>query len=407
MKIAVVGGGLQGVEAAYLAHKAGWNVLLIDKRSHPPASGLSDEFIQLDVTRIDDFADVAKTVDIVIPANENEPALQALHQWSLASDTPLAFDIEAYRISSSKIKSDRLFAGYKVPAPLPYPACGFPVIAKPSESSGSRGVRFFQNQQEMNDFFVSLHSPSPSPSLPPPGWVIQQYLEGPSYSIEIVGSPGNYLPLQVTDLDMDDVYDCKRVNAPTSLPVHLIEQFEKIAVTLAEAVQLHGLMDVEVILHQGELKVLEIDARLPSQTPTAVYHSSGCNILSQLADLWVSQTGNLFVKNLIKPARDRLGRQEFTPLPKLFNRGGEKSVIYEHIQVRNGRLDGRGEHIISEAGPLKSINDFFGADEAITNYSPHVNDWVATLVFIDSTPGGVLEKQNRAIDSIKKQFHLK
>ena len=53
-------------------------------------------------------------------------------------------------------------------------------------------------------------------------------------------------------------------------------------------------MDLEVIEHNGIFKVLEIDARIPSQTPTAVLHSSGMNLLEELRDLF--STG-YFLKN--------------------------------------------------------------------------------------------------------------
>lgn len=49
MQIAIIGGKLQGVELTYLAHKAGWKVILIDRKPGVPASGLCDHFIQLDV----------------------------------------------------------------------------------------------------------------------------------------------------------------------------------------------------------------------------------------------------------------------------------------------------------------------------------------------------------------------
>ena len=39
MLIAVVGGKLQGVEAVYLAKKAGWKTLVIDKNPDVPAAG--------------------------------------------------------------------------------------------------------------------------------------------------------------------------------------------------------------------------------------------------------------------------------------------------------------------------------------------------------------------------------
>ena len=45
-------------------------------------------------------------------------------------------------------------------------------------------------------------------------------------------------------------------------------------VRIAEGLGLNGLMDVEVMVRDGQPKVLEIDARLPSQTPTAVASAS-------------------------------------------------------------------------------------------------------------------------------------
>ena len=41
MRLAIVGGKLQGTEAAYLGLKAGYEVVLIDRRSDVPASGLA------------------------------------------------------------------------------------------------------------------------------------------------------------------------------------------------------------------------------------------------------------------------------------------------------------------------------------------------------------------------------
>ena len=51
MRVAIVGGKLQGVEAAYLAKKAGWEVVLVDRKSWVPAAGLCDSFYSLDVTK--------------------------------------------------------------------------------------------------------------------------------------------------------------------------------------------------------------------------------------------------------------------------------------------------------------------------------------------------------------------
>ena len=48
MLIAVIGGKLQGVEAVYLAQKAGWEILVIDKNPDAPATGLCDKFLKFE-----------------------------------------------------------------------------------------------------------------------------------------------------------------------------------------------------------------------------------------------------------------------------------------------------------------------------------------------------------------------
>jgi pyrrolysine biosynthesis protein PylC len=371
--IAIVGGNLQGVEATYLAHKTGWEVRVIDRQSVVPAKGFCDQFLQLDVVREKNLGKAFKSVDLVIPALENEEALGRLTQWTRSSGPPFAFDPNAYSISSSKMKSDQLFAQTKVPIPLPWPECGFPVLAKPDVGSGSQGVTVLNDAESfsMQAFGSAGH------------WVLQEFIQGPSYSIEIIGTPARYVPLQVTDLAMDETYDCKRVLAPTDLPAAVISDFEQISILLANGLKLTGLMDVEVILHENSLKVLEIDARLPSQTPTAVYWSTGVNMVQMLGDLFL----NKFNPKPIKP-------------------NSPQGVVYEHIHVSPGVLEVAGEHIMSGTDALRIRSDFFGADEAITNYAPDRDEWVATLIISADTRKTAWEKRKAVIADIRHHHKI-
>lgn len=373
MLAAVVGGNLQGTEAVYLSKKAGWEVLLIDKNPVAPASGLCDRFIQFDVTCEKQLGNALKGVELVIPALENEAALISLDHWTKSESIPFAFDLEAYSISSSKLKSDRLFARNKVPIPQPWPNCGFPVVAKPDVGSGSHGVMVFREEACLQKYVKDA----------PVDIVLQEFIQGPSYSIEVLGVPGQYTSLQVTELKMDENYDCKRVLAPADLSGALVSEFERIADTLANAIELKGLMDVEVILHEDELKVLEIDARLPSQTPTAVYWSTGLNMVRMLGDLFIE--GNCKLLN--------------GPIHS-------KGVIYEHIQVTPNMLKFTGEGIMSRGAPLRIQSDFFGADEAITNYAANCDEWVATLIVCEKDRDAAKEKRNRVIADIQRHFNI-
>ena len=78
MLAAIVGGRLQGVELACLAHHAGWRTLLVDRKNHVPARRLCDRFLQLDVRQASALDDALKAVDLVIPALEDQAALDGL-----------------------------------------------------------------------------------------------------------------------------------------------------------------------------------------------------------------------------------------------------------------------------------------------------------------------------------------
>lgn len=376
MRIAVIGGKLQGLEAVYLAGKAGWETVVIDRHKDAPAAKLADRHLCLDVKQSSKLRHFLKGVDMIIPALEEYDALEKIVALAEELSIPLAFDMDAYEISSSKRRSDALFADLEIPFPRPWPDCDFPLIAKPAGSSGSEGVVYIGDENAFELYQASTSAEEERP-------VIQEYLDGPSYSLEVIGYAEKYLPLQVTGLEMDAGFDCKRVFAPAGLEREREKEFARLAVKIAAAVKLKGIMDVEVILHNDQLKVLEIDARLPSQTPITVFHSSGINMLELLASAFVKKSLDLQI--VVKPSR---------------------AVIFEHIALKPGRLEVAGEHIMADAGPLTLVEDFFGADEALTDYSPGQNCWVATLIILASTIEKAREKREAIIHDIKTVMHV-
>ena len=83
-----------------------------------------------------------------------------------------------------------------------------------------------------------------------------------------------------------------------------------------------------------------------------------------------------------------------------------RPVIYEHIQVSRQLLEVAGEHIMSGAEPLHVQPDFFGADEAITNYVPGRESWVATLIICAEDRPAVWEKRDGVIADIRQHLHI-
>ena len=383
MKVAVIGGGLQGLETTYLARKAGWEVVLIDRRQGVAAQDLADRFICLDVTAPQALKALPTDVRVMLPALENRTALDCLAIWAEDSGVPLAFDARAYAITSSKIDSERFFQRHNVPRPQTWAPdetdpCETPLIAKPSAGSGSQGIRIIRDRHTLAALCPAGRSPDDV--------MIQRYLPGLTYSLEVLGWGSGATSYQVTDLFMDSAYDCKRVTAPTVLPDRLIRRFETLAQGLAGKLNLRGIMDVEVVLNDGELWVLEIDARVPSQTPTAVFWSRGINL--------VAKWGEMFAGKVVRAEPVQAGENA--------DENAEKGVVFEHVAVKAGTLTVAGEHIMSDAGPLRVETGFFGAAEAITNYHYGRDEWVATLINSGADLEAAWHRRGRVIREIQR-----
>ena len=109
-KIVIIGGKLQGLEACYLSMKAGIEVTLIDKDPEAPARDMATRFICEDVLGgSKEVMETLDSADMVLPTMENYEVLEGLDELSVMMGFIYAFDIDAYRISSSKKRSDRLF----------------------------------------------------------------------------------------------------------------------------------------------------------------------------------------------------------------------------------------------------------------------------------------------------------
>ncbi len=377
MRICVVGGRLQGTEATYLAKKAGYEVILIDRDSNAPATSLADEFHALDLLEDDkDAREILSSTDAVLPATENKGTLSFLEKLSLQIGIPYMQDNSAFLVSSDKIKSLEFFDSLNIPHPEPWPNSGFPVVVKPAGKSGSVGIYRADNEEQLRDALEESSSIGDES-------VVQKFINGPALSLELIALDGNPLPLQITQLDFDETYGCKRVFAPDLVSDDVRENFIETSKKMARGLNLKGLMDTQAIVDiNGIPLMIEINARLPSQTPTVVYHSSGINMVGLLVEM--------FVENKMP---------HVTVEPK-------NSVIYQHIKVNNNSAIIMGEHIMSEARNLRIKKDFFGADEAITNLDTDRSEGVATLIVKSPSIEEARRRSMRAIERLMAEFNL-
>jgi len=378
VRIGVLGGRLQGIEATYLCSKAGYESILIDKDAQAPAMTLADEAHILDIMKdVNHAKRILKKVDAVLPANENRKALAHSEKLCKELDIPFMQDNAAFGITSDKLRSGKFLLDLNIPTPKPWPDCGFPVIVKPSSKSGSESVFRANSIGQLKKALEKIQRVDER-------IIIQQYIEGLALSLEVIANKGKAKPLQVTGLEFDETYGCKRVYAPVKIPADIERKFNEMGEEIAKGLRLNGLTDVQAISKEGVPKVNEINARLPSQTPTVVYHSSGVNMVSLLAELFLE---NELPDIQIQP---------------------NYAVIYQHIKVFNGELRVQGEHIMGEAEGLQILRGFCGAHEAITNMAAdkgHIGG-VATLIVKAKSLDDAEKKMARVIQRIMDEYGL-
>jgi pyrrolysine biosynthesis protein PylC len=335
--LVIIGGKLQGLEACYLAKKAGISTVLIDKKTNPIAKRQADDFYQLDITKESKRAvTILKEAKLVLPALENKEALNWLRENSERYGINVAFDFKAYAITSSKKRSDELMTRIGLPVPQYYPYGKPPYVAKPNDESGSKGVIKLKTQMDAEQFILQCKDIE--------NWVIQEYITGKAYSIEVIGKPGAYKTYGITEIHVDKKYDCCKVTMPVELTDFQKQQLADMAVRIAEGIRLEGIMDVEAILSSEGFKLLEIDARLPSQTPITVLHGTGINMLNELIPLFIDKA----------KLNAKLNRIQY--------------VAYEHFLVDGNGVECFGEGILSRQKPVVIYNDFLESDEVMTDY---------------------------------------
>lgn len=349
MRLAVVGGALQGMEAVYLASKAGIETTVLDRKGTAPALSICDDPVVLDPTKDPEGARrIFEDCDAVIPACEELDLLHCLDGMLKGTDVPLLFDMHSYEISCSKNRSNEIMASVGVPLPGKWPECGFPVIVKPSSQSGSIGVSVAFNQDDVDRGLETVRSLNDEP-------VIQEFVHGKSVSIEVIGNGRTARSYVTTEVVLDTNYDCKMVRCnPDIMSKEDDDLFAKIGKDVAENMGLSALMDVEAILTSKGLRVLEIDARIPSQTPAAIQAATGVNLLEELM---------------------------FTALGKETGRvRAEGSSVYRHVVMKDGVLRACGEKEFGHVREPRMVSGLFGADDVITDYEPGKSEWRATLI---------------------------
>ncbi len=194
--ILIIGGGLLQVPVIQTAQKLGLQVVVTDYNPNVIGMKYADIPIVMSTRDVEGSVRVAKAQNKITPINGvltvgTDASMTVAAVANALNLTGIKFeDAEA---ATNKIKMRTRFKENDVPCPDFFPvwslkdakkACGklgFPVVIKPSDNMGARGVMRIDDKNILSDAFKFAKEASPSGEL-----IIEEYMEGPELSIDAV-----------------------------------------------------------------------------------------------------------------------------------------------------------------------------------------------------------------------------
>jgi biotin carboxylase len=136
----------------------------------------------------------------------------------------------------------------------------YPCISKPTDNSGSRGVMLIHNEQELREAVKYSSSNGRSGSV-----IVEEYMQGPEVSVEIITVDGEPNVLQVTDKLTTGAPHFVEMghSQPSRLGDENLAKIRDLAKRAVKAVGIkNGPAHVEIILTQNGPKMVELGARM-------------------------------------------------------------------------------------------------------------------------------------------------
>jgi biotin carboxylase len=136
----------------------------------------------------------------------------------------------------------------------------FPLITKPTDNSGSRGVMLVKEIKELESAISYSSSYGRSGDV-----IVEEYMQGPEVSVEIMVIDGEAYVIQVTDkLTTGEPHFVEIGHSqPSRLPTTTIEKIKNIAKKASISVGIkNGPAHAEIIVTEDGPKMVEIGARM-------------------------------------------------------------------------------------------------------------------------------------------------
>lgn len=321
--ILVFGVGMLQRSIIERAHKRGLFVVGIDPCADACCRDVVDAFEIVDGQDFEGSIQVAHKyhVSAIVTAATDKPLIMMAR---VAEILRLPFySVETAQVSTDKLLMKQKFMQYGVPCAKGFVLTDFekldeqefsyPVIVKPRDNSGSRGVMFCNNKVDILVAWKEAMSYTQKTSV-----LIEEYIDGPEYSIESVHVDGKSTVIQFTQKRTTDFpYNVELGHMqPADLSKQNKEEIRDIIQRIGEALVFDNCCShTELKVSSSGIKVIETSPRLGGDFITSHLTplSTGINIEDILLKL---SLGEHIEDNALIPTNEMCSGVRFFNLPE-------------------------------------------------------------------------------------------
>ena len=300
-KLMIVGASVLQLPAILKAKEMGLHVAVVD--FNPQAVGIPYADRYYNASTMDEDAVLAAAEDYLpdgimtlatdMPMRGVAKASDKLHLHSINYETAVK--------ATDKYEMIKVFKEHNVPSPWYVVAdsleelktheadVSFPCIIKPTDNAGSHGVAKVFSFQELLDNYEYSHSCSRHGKV-----IVEEYLDGPEVSVEVMVVKGKVNILQITDKITTGAPHFVEMGhtQPSRLPNDIQQEIRKVAEVACKSLHLDkGPAHVEMKVTSRGPVMIELGARMGGDNITThlVPLSSGIDMVKATIDVATGQ----------------------------------------------------------------------------------------------------------------------
>lgn len=291
--ILLIGGGLLQCPVIETAKSMKLKVIVADMNPESPGFKISDHKILMSTKDIEGMVREAKKLSSgleihgVLTAGTDASMTVAAVANALNLPGIRFVDAEA---ATNKIKMRKRLKERNVPIPDFAPVWNlqdardaleflkFPLVMKPTDNMGARGVIKVNNREELQSAFKHSKKYSPTGEM-----ILEEYMEGPELSVDALSWNGNYKITGIADriIEKEPYFIETGHNMPSKMPAKILEEVEDVMIRGMKALGITigaGKGDIKVT--PNGVKIGELAARLSGGFMSAYTYplSTGINL---------------------------------------------------------------------------------------------------------------------------------